>query len=83
MQLLENNSHTTQYQCLKIGSSRDSAEGAPAGASKRLLVLLGSGLAIAGAPALLDPVTNAAFAAIQVLLDICRVSVVAYQIFGR
>jgi hypothetical protein len=83
MQLLENNSHTTRSQCLKIGPSRDCAEGVRTGASKRLLVLLGAGLAIAGAPALLDPVTNAAFAAIQVLLDICRLSVVAYQIFGR
>jgi hypothetical protein len=83
MQLLENNSHITHCQCLKIDPSRHCAEGVRSAASKRLLVLLGSGLAIAGAPALLDPVTNVAFAALSILLDIGRVSLVAYQIFGR
>jgi len=83
MQLIENTSHTTKCQCLKIDPSRDCAQGVPSAAPKRLLVLLGSGLAIAGGPALLDPVTNVAFSAIQILLDICRVSLVAYQIFGR
>ena len=83
MQLLENNSHTKQGRCFNADPSRDCPEGVRSAASKRLLVLLGSSLAIAGGPALLDPVANAAFAAFQVLLDICRVSVVAYQIFGR
>jgi hypothetical protein len=83
MQLLENNSHTTQCQGLKIDPSRLFAEGVRSAASKRLLILLGSGLAIAGGPALLDPVTNVAFAAIPILLDSCHVSLVAYQIFGR
>jgi hypothetical protein len=82
MQLLENTVHSTT-QHLKVQPSQVCAEGVRSTASKRLLVLLGSGLAIAGGPALLDPVTNAAFAAIQILLDICRLSVVAYQIFGR
>jgi hypothetical protein len=82
MQLLENNLHTTQYQGLKVQPSRNGEQGVRSSATKRLLVLLGSGLAIAGGPALLDPVTNAAFAAIPILLDICRLGVVAYQIFG-
>jgi hypothetical protein len=83
MQLLENKLHKAQCPGLKIDPSAHSAEGVRSAASKRLLLLLGSGLAIAGVPALLDPVTNVAFAAFPILLDICHVSLVAYQIFGR
>jgi hypothetical protein len=83
MQLPENIIHTTQCLCLGAGQSLDRAQAAPSSSSKRLLVLLGSGLAIAGGPPVLDTAIQASLSAVQILLEICRVSLVAYQILGR
>ena len=49
----------------------------------RVLALIALSLAAVAGPPLLDTVVDASLALIHILLEICQVGLVAYQIFGR
>jgi hypothetical protein len=81
MQLIENNVYACEAGHVKAGRRVDCREVSPT-VSNRLLVLLGSGLVVVTGPAILGAVLEASLAAIQLLLEIGRVGLIAYQIFG-
>ncbi len=83
MQLTDNKEYITHRQGFSPGQSQEHAGQAHVNASDRLLVLLSSGLLIVGGPTILNTVTQASVASLQILLEICHFGLVAYQIVGR
>jgi hypothetical protein len=51
--------------------------------AQRLLAMLIVSLVVVGGPAVLNALAETSLASIQVLLEICRFGLVAYQILGR
>jgi hypothetical protein len=83
MQPIDNNTYMTRCQEFPSGQSEYRARATRIDASGRLLLLLSSGLVVAGGPTIIDTITLASFASFQLLLEICHFGLVAYQIFGR
>jgi hypothetical protein len=83
MQLIETNAHAYQCHGLQGKQPADYATEVSPIVSNRLLVLLSSSLVAVTGPAILGAITQASLAAIQLLLEIGRVGLVAYQILGR
>jgi hypothetical protein len=83
MQLIDNNTYISHCQGFPAGQSRERAGETRVDACGRLLVVLSSGLLIAGGPTILDTVTQASVASLGTLFEICHFGLVAYQIFGR
>jgi hypothetical protein len=83
MQLIEKNAHIYQCHGLQARQPAECATEVSPIVSNRLFVLLGSSVMAVTGPAILGAVTQASLAAIQLLLEICRVGLVAYQILGR
>jgi hypothetical protein len=51
--------------------------------AQRLLAMLSVSLVVVGGPAVLNALAETSLASIQVLMEICRFGLVAYQILGR
>jgi hypothetical protein len=83
MQLIDNNAYISHCQGFPASRSRERAGEVRIDACARLLVVLSSGLLIAGGPTILDTVTRASVASLGILFEICHFGLVAYQIFGR
>lgn len=65
-------------------SRREKTSGAHSTAvSQRLVLILGASLTACGGPVLLNTLGETSLATLQILLEICRFGLVAYQIFGR
>jgi hypothetical protein len=76
---------TDNHSCIEIfpGCRSERASGAAVDASRRLMVLLSCGLLIAAGPAVLGAVTQASLVAIQIVVEVGHVGLIAYQLFGR
>ena len=76
---------TDNTRCMQIfpGRTLGHASGAAVDASRRLAVLLSCGLLIAAGPAVLGAVTQASLVAIQIVIEVGRVGLIAYQLVGR
>jgi hypothetical protein len=87
MQLIENSVHNAQYRVpwRAAGCQRYQAgdRGDAAATLNRLLIVLSCGFAAVIGPGILDAVARTSFTASQLLLEICRMCLVAYQVFGR
>jgi hypothetical protein len=83
MQLIDNNTYTSHCHGFATDQSRECGGGARIDACGRLLVVLSSGLLIAGGPTVLDTITQASVASLGILFEICHFGLVAYQMFGR
>ena len=51
--------------------------------SQQLVLILGASLTACGGPVLLNTLCETSLATLQILFEICRLGLVAYQIFGR
>jgi hypothetical protein len=76
---------TNSTRCIQIFPGRPSgrASGIAVAASRRLAVVLSCGLLIAAGPAVLGAVTQASLVAIQIVIEVGRVGLIAYQLVGR
>jgi hypothetical protein len=83
MQLIESNAHAYQCHGLRGRQPDNCAREVSPAVSNRLLTILGSSLVVVTGPAILGAVTQASLAAMHLLLEICRIGLVAYQILGR
>jgi hypothetical protein len=83
MQLVDRNTDTAYVLPGTQTAARCAAYHSEAVSSQRLLVILGTGLLAIAGPAVLDTLAQATSASAQVLLEIGRFGLVAYQVFGR
>jgi len=82
MQLIENIPYTSQCQNLGGTGRPEHTEGTSSYASKRLVVLVVAALVGVIGPVILNTATQVCLAALPILLEICRVGLVTYQVFG-
>jgi hypothetical protein len=83
MQLIDRNTDTTH---VLLGNEPVSPRRAGPGAattSQRLWVTVGAGALVIAGPPVLGTLAQATLASAEVLLEISRVALVAYQMFGR
>jgi len=83
MQLTDHNTDTTYILPGSQTAATRAAYHSGAVSSERLLVILGTGLLAIAGPSVLDALAQATSASALFLLDIGRIGLVAYQIFGR
>jgi hypothetical protein len=82
MQLLDRNTDTTYFALGSQTVTTFAACRPGAEMSRRLWVILGAGILAAAGPAVLNTVEQVTLASLQLLLEIARLGLVAYQVFG-
>ena len=85
MQLIDRNTVTgTHDGLLRFPSyARTKTLASRHSSAQRLLAMASVSLVVVGGPAVLNALAETSLASIQVLLEICRFGLVAYQILGR
>jgi hypothetical protein len=84
MYLIDNKTHTYYRQPESI-SDRAVWRAFPKRdvASRRLLVILASTLAVVAGPVILNTIAQGSLTSVHILFEFCRLGRVAFQIFGR
>jgi hypothetical protein len=84
MYLIDKNAHTSYRRPGRI-SDRAVCRVFPKRdvVSRRLVVILASALAVVAGPVILNTIAQGSLTSVQILFEFCRLSRVAFQIFGR
>jgi hypothetical protein len=83
MQLIDHNTDTSYIVPGPEPFSSRVARPSGAATSQRLCVILGAAVLVIAGPSVLDTLAQATLASAQLLLEIGRIVLVAYQMFGR